>query len=332
MSFKEMEYKSVQLQIKLLETKSVDGETVYCGYAATYDIDSYDDRIIPGAFEDTIQKRFYEAIDKWGAPDIKVYRGHVKGAIVGVITLIEERKSGPQRGLYVEWKFIDSTLGRDTKAEVDAGAVNKLSIGYFVLRREYTTENGVRIRDLHKLDLPEFSIVDEPVNENAAIGRKGQETEPETKEKETDMDQKAKDNMRQWLVEMQRLTTQALSSMGGGQPDKPDGPDHPGKPSPFGATKGSDDCTPDETKATDEAKGDDGMCKACGQKKPMKKSEDTKMCSDNDEDESKATETPEAKEEEKEEKGLKNTLAPATKQINDQLSEMIKSIDTASSR
>lgn len=316
MSFKPLEYKAVQAPIKLLETKAVDGETVYCGMAATYDIDSYDDRIIPGAFEETIQKRYYGAIEKWGAPDIKVYRNHIKGQIVGVITFIEERKSGPMRGLYVEWKFIDTTLGRDTKAEVDAGALNKLSIGYFVLRREYTMENGTRIRDLYKLDLPEFSIVDEPVNESAAIGRKGQETEPETKEKSEDMslEKKAVENMRQYLVDMQNITTRALSTLLGDPPDAPDGPDHESKPSPFGSTK-SKDCADDEADET-KAKPKDGVCKACGRK----------MCADDEKDETKAAETSEVKSEEKEEKGLKNLPSPVTKQINDQLRELIDSI------
>src|ERR1017187_3646875 len=101
-----MEYK----QLRVHEVKADPfSKTVY-GYAATWDLDTVDDEIEPGAFVKTIKTRHDARIQAGRASSIKMLWQHDSTRPVGLpITLKED-----SNGLYLAAMMSDTQLGRET--------------------------------------------------------------------------------------------------------------------------------------------------------------------------------------------------------------------------
>lgn len=123
------------------------------GYASTFgNKDFVDDIVMPGAFKKTIQER---------GNQVKVLWQHMDP--IGKAIHMEE----DSKGLYVEAYISNTTLGNDALALAQDGVIDKLSIGYEVIKDDY--DAGQKARLLKELKLHEFSMVTFPANDQAAI-------------------------------------------------------------------------------------------------------------------------------------------------------------------
>lgn len=137
------------------------------GYASTFgNIDLVGDIVEKGAFKKTIQERLPKNL-------IKVLWQHYDP--MGVPKHMEE----DSKGLYVVAKVSKTRENLDRLQLMKDGVVDRLSIGYEVIKREVEeTEDGKQVRRLKELKLYEFSPVTFPANEEAVITRvKGRELE-----------------------------------------------------------------------------------------------------------------------------------------------------------
>ena len=137
------------------------------GYASTFgNLDLVGDIVEKGAFKKTIQERLPKNL-------IKVLWQHYDP--MGVPKHMEE----DSKGLYVVAKVSKTRENLDRLQLMKDGVVDRLSIGYEVIKREVEeTEDGKQVRRLKELKLYEFSPVTFPANEEAVITRvKGRELE-----------------------------------------------------------------------------------------------------------------------------------------------------------
>lgn len=124
------------------------------GYGSTFlDVDSYSERVMPGAFAKSIQ----EHKNRGSLP--KMLWQHDQNKPIGKWLDIKE----DGRGLYVIGQLnLKTTNGKDAYEHLIAGDVDGMSIGY----REKKVAPGA-VRDLLELDLLEVSVVTFPANREA---------------------------------------------------------------------------------------------------------------------------------------------------------------------
>ena len=137
------------------------------GYASTFgNTDLVGDVVEKGAFKKTIQERMPKNL-------IKVLWQHYEP--MGLPKHLEE----DSKGLFVVAKVSRTRENEDRLQLIKDGVVDRLSIGYDVVKREIEElEDGKRIVHLKELKLYEFSPVTFPANEEAIItGVKGRELE-----------------------------------------------------------------------------------------------------------------------------------------------------------
>lgn len=144
-----METKSLNIELK------ADGpEGRISGYGAVFgNVDSTGDRIMPGAFKQSLENR-----------KPKMLWQHNMADPIGVFEEFYE----DDHGLYMEGKLVlGATRGRDAFALAEAGAIDGLSIGYMV--PEGGAEMNGTIREIRQIDLFEVSMVTVPANPEATI-------------------------------------------------------------------------------------------------------------------------------------------------------------------
>lgn len=133
------------------DLKASAGRT-FTGYGSVFDIvDSYRDRILRGAFAQSLQAR---------RP--KLLWQHKFDHPIGKWTTVRE----DVRGLYVAGELADTTLGREVHTLLKMGALDGLSIGFNIIDSTPNTYGG---RDISALQLHEISIVTFPANEAALV-------------------------------------------------------------------------------------------------------------------------------------------------------------------
>ena len=145
--------------VKLDEKAVSVAERLIIGYAATWDVDSIEDRINPAAFDRTIQDRG-PRMTAMGVRS-KIKAGYNHGETIGIPVVMRADKTG----LYTETRVTPTQCGDDVLAKVADGTVDEMSISYDILEYDY---DG-RIRDLNVLKLYEYGPVDFACNEAAAI-------------------------------------------------------------------------------------------------------------------------------------------------------------------
>src|SRR5262245_24557739 len=140
-----------------LEAKA-DAETGrFSGYGSTYNVDLYGDKILPGAFGQTIKDR---------KGKVPLLMNHWTDNWAG--TSIELAEDG--KGLFVEGKlFLNTTAGRDVhgllKDAADADTRVGLSIGY--IATDFGWEEDLRV--IKAIDLWEISFTPFPANLKAFV-------------------------------------------------------------------------------------------------------------------------------------------------------------------
>lgn len=128
---KQIDYKSLELSVKDVDTKS----GIVTGYYAAFDnIDSHSDMIVKGAFKKTILERGAE-----GSNQIKHLYQHDTYKVLGVPSLLKEDK----KGLYFETTFSKTQLAQDILLQYSEKIFNEHSIGYRTIKEERVEdENG----------------------------------------------------------------------------------------------------------------------------------------------------------------------------------------------
>lgn len=125
---------------------------IFKGYAATWDLDKGNDRIIRGAFAKTLEEK---------SDQVKILWQHNSHEPIGRPLLMRE----DEKGLYIEGKISETTKGKDSMILLKDQVINQMSIGYTA--RDYEEENGER--HLKEIELFEFSLVTWPMNDAAVI-------------------------------------------------------------------------------------------------------------------------------------------------------------------
>lgn len=139
--------------------KNVESAGSFKGYASVfYELDDQGDRVLPGAFADTIK----QWQSRRQAP--KMLWQHDQTEPIGWWKLINE----DQQGLYVEGQLLLSLQKAQQIYEMlKSGMIDGLSIGCRVLEAESEISTGERL--LKSLDLFEISLVTFAANTSARI-------------------------------------------------------------------------------------------------------------------------------------------------------------------
>jgi len=138
------------------------------GYASTFNnIDSYGDTILPGAYNETLEKN--------GLP--KMFVQH-DSSMLPVGKWIEAKDDG--KGLYVVGEFTPGMrLAEEAKAALEHETIDGLSIGFMLRKGDYkSSDDGRTIEKVAKL--LEVSLVTFPADSYARINMKSEIEEIET--------------------------------------------------------------------------------------------------------------------------------------------------------
>ncbi len=145
-----MERKAFATEFKV----SGDGRTVE-GYASTFgNVDAVGDVVVAGAYKRTLNAR----LDR-----LKVLRDH-EHPIGKPVEAFEDTK-----GLYTKSRISDTPLGNETLTLLRDGVLDRMSIGYEPVTKEFGQFEGKQVRFLKEIKLYEWSVVTFPANESAAV-------------------------------------------------------------------------------------------------------------------------------------------------------------------
>lgn len=148
---------SYGIPLPLTEVKAAGDAWEVSGHASTWgNVDLGGDVVIRGAFD--------EWLKQWtkGLVKTRFLFSHQPSQILG--RPMEMRAD--DKGLFVKAKISRTNLGQDVHTLLKDGALDSFSIGYVPTEVDFT-EDGVR--KLIKMDLPEFSLVAMPMNEQAEV-------------------------------------------------------------------------------------------------------------------------------------------------------------------
>lgn len=136
-----------------------EGDGIFEGYAAVFDVvDSGNDKILPGAFDEAIKE-----LGPKGSDRIKILVMHKQEWLpIGKPIEIKEDKIG----LYVKGKISSTSMGSDVKILMKDGVFNELSIGY--VATDYSFD-GDGVRNIKKAAVFEFGPVIWAMNQKAKI-------------------------------------------------------------------------------------------------------------------------------------------------------------------
>ncbi|MDE1484596.1 HK97 family phage prohead protease [Xenorhabdus bovienii] len=143
-----------------LKIKSVSDSGEFEGYGSVFGVkDSYDDIVLPGAFENSL-KQWGE---KGGLPALLWQ--HRMDEPIGIYTEMKE----DEVGLYLKGRLLidDDPLAKRAHAHLKAGSLSGLSIGYLLKEWEYDRTKEAFL--LKELDLWEVSLVTFPANDEARV-------------------------------------------------------------------------------------------------------------------------------------------------------------------
>lgn len=160
-----------QLEAQRLEAKaeseSSDVRTI-TGYLAVFgNIDQDGERIIKGAFKKTIKDKFGPG--KSGVPLMVKHWAHGGDTKEVIGTIVEAKED--DRGLWVKAEFSAVQLAQDTWTKINEGHVKGLSVGYKVIRHEFSPDAKSQeiVCNLQELALYEGTVTVRAVNEEAGI-------------------------------------------------------------------------------------------------------------------------------------------------------------------
>jgi HK97 family phage prohead protease len=157
------------LDLKFVSGANAGDTGTFTGYGSVFNnLDSYNDKILPGAFAQTLKDAKKSGI----YPAMLLQHGSFLGGDddmpVGIWTLMEE----DDKGLRVTGKLADTQRGQDTyklMTMTPRPAISGLSIGFMVKEYAAGTKPGEPRRTIKAIDLMECSIVTFPANLKAQI-------------------------------------------------------------------------------------------------------------------------------------------------------------------
>lgn len=140
-----------------LDIKKLTTEGEFEGYGAVFNnVDLTGDKILPGAFANTLKEK--------NVGEIKMLYQHDPSLPVGRWTEMSEDK----HGLFVKGQILTTIArGAEMLELLKAGVVDGLSIGFRTVKSMW--EDGTDFRQLVDLDLWEISIVTFPANTKARV-------------------------------------------------------------------------------------------------------------------------------------------------------------------
>lgn len=147
-----MRHKSLPTEFKVhAERREIEG------YAATFgNVDAVSDVIESGAFTKTLRERMPKNL-------IKVLRQHHQP--IGVPVSAEEDSTG----LFTVSKISRTPLGDETLTLVEDGVMDRMSIGYDVIKADFAVQAGRDVRLLKELKLYEYGPVIMAANDEAVV-------------------------------------------------------------------------------------------------------------------------------------------------------------------
>lgn len=159
-----------ELEVRAAQDEQGEGtnSAIFSGYAILWDeetliydwIGSFTEVFTRGAFKKTIAER-----GPLGNGQVKFMRQHgFDSFTIGARYLVLEEDD---KGLRFEVETIDTTVGRDLAAEVRAGVIDTVSIGFDAIREEW--DNEEEKRTVLEARLFEISAVNWPAYEGAKI-------------------------------------------------------------------------------------------------------------------------------------------------------------------
>lgn len=149
-----MEHKRL---IRGFELKELSDSGEFSGYGAVFgNVDSWNDVIEKGAFKRTLKEAKQLPAMLWQ---------HRLDQVIGKYVNMQE----DDRGLYVEGKLANTTLGKDVYELLKMKAVNGLSIGYSTVGDGYEYDEKTGVRILRDVNLWEVSLVTLPANDEARV-------------------------------------------------------------------------------------------------------------------------------------------------------------------
>lgn len=178
-----LEHKTVKFKVKSFN----EAQGIVEGYASTFDNeDLVGDVIMRGAFKKTIKEN----------KNVKMYYNHEMfyRPPIGKWNELQEN----EKGLLAAGKISQTSQGKDIFTLLKDGVLDKMSIGYEVIKENIDRDKGIRY--IKELRLYEISIVDYPANPEAVVtsvkGREEQEKQKkdldETKQQVTELKQQIK--------------------------------------------------------------------------------------------------------------------------------------------
>ena len=144
------------------ETKAANyKERTFEGLASTYDVDLGNDRILPGAFTETLAKWRRSGLS------LPLIDQHDYSSVTRnrLGKLLDARET--DRGLWTKWKVFETAAGNDLMAILREEGLDGLSIGYQVKAADSEYKDG--IRHIRALNLLEVSAVNWGMNPSALI-------------------------------------------------------------------------------------------------------------------------------------------------------------------
>ena len=144
--------------LPVAEVKAAGDAWEVSGYASTFgNVDLGSDVVVHGAFDDWLKQ--------WnkGLVKTRFLFSHDPSRILG--TPVEMRAD--DKGLFVKAKISKTQLGQDVHTLLKDKALDSFSIGYIPTEVDFTEDGSTR--KLVTMDLPEFSLVAMPMNEQAEV-------------------------------------------------------------------------------------------------------------------------------------------------------------------
>lgn len=167
-----MERRTVELtELRLMEVNPDENENtavpVIEGHAAVFNQWSeelggmfpFKEKVVQGAFSDSIQ-----------TDDIRALFNHDPNYVLGRNKAGTLELKETQKGLLVRITPPDTQWARDLTVSIDRGDISQMSFGFLVLEDRWGHEDGMDVRELHKVKLFDVSPVTFPAYTQTSVG------------------------------------------------------------------------------------------------------------------------------------------------------------------
>lgn len=181
-----------------LRAEDNDGKKTICGHAAVFDSWSetlggffpFKEKVRAGAFQKSIEK-----------DDIRALFNHDSNHVLGRNRAGTLELGEDEKGLFVRIMPPDTQWARDLQVSIARGDISQMSFGFIVEKDEWTSENGMDIRELVEVKLFDVSPVTFPAYTQTDVGVRAYESykseQRQRAEQEAETARKAKERLKQ---------------------------------------------------------------------------------------------------------------------------------------